>query len=135
MTTDFGRDTYCLDSLRTGRMASGPMLVGQRCYHHLITPRGTLHGGEDEASFGFDVSGEIGKLVEPGYDAALKSKIDAELSKDPAILRTETSVFVSQVGAAVSCEVTVIGYTEEGPFRLVVGVSEVTTELLKLEEA
>lgn len=133
--TDFGRDTWCVDGLKTGRMVSGPLLVGQRCYHRLITPRGMLDGGEEEASFGFDVSGELGKSVEPGYDAALASKIDAEITKDPAIQRAEVSVFVSQVGASVSCEVTVIGYTADGPFRLVVGVSEVTVELLKLEAA
>ena len=53
--TDFGTDTYCLDSLMTGRMASDATLIGQRLYHALITPRGALLGGPDEESFGEDL--------------------------------------------------------------------------------
>lgn len=131
--TDYGRDTLCLDSQRTGRYARGIRLVDQRCYHRLITPRGTLHGGPDEGNFGLDLAGMCGAAVTPELEAAIGPRIDNELRKDPQVETTKTIVESSTVRGQTSWTITIEIDSAYGPFELVLGVSGVTVELLNLE--
>ena len=134
MTTDFGRDTWCRDSLRTGRYATGVELVAQAVYHRLITVRGTLRGGEEEANYGLgleDLVGFVGdvdllKLTLPG-------RIRQELLKDERILDAAATVIASSDGPAITLTITIECSTAEGPFRLVLAVGDVTVELVGLE--
>jgi hypothetical protein len=130
MTTDFGQDTFCLDSRRTGRMARGVTLVAQRCYHRLITPRGQLRGGEDEANFGYD----LGKLIGRSNlsDSQIEGEIKNELSKEEAVESVAVMVTRSSGAVFVSYSIQVDCVTAEGPFSLVLAVSDVTVELVGL---
>jgi hypothetical protein len=132
MATDFGTDTLCVDSLRTGRMATGVMVVAQRAYHRLITPVGMLRGGEEEAVFGFDLSGLIGR---PAMStASIAGRIKSELLKDRQILTVSVDVLQSTVGASVSYTITIECTTDVGPFELVLAVDDVSASLLRISE-
>lgn len=133
MTTNFGRDTSCTTSMRTGRFASGVRLVGEAAFRRLTTPRGTLLGGPDEQNYGFDISSKVGTTTTRGAVAALPGQIRAELLKDERITDVEVSVTATK-GAAGADELAVVitASTHEGPFTLKLSVSELTVDLVGL---
>lgn len=133
--TDFGVDTYCLDSLRTGRLVSGVRLLGQRCYHRLITPRGALRGGEDDANFGYDISGECGATTTTTQRSVVESRVVQELLKDPEVESATCSIAETRTGADVAWVVTVNVQSAQGPFELVLAVSAVTVQMVGLRSA
>ena len=133
MATDLGRDTFCADSLRAWRAARGGTLVAQRLYHALITPRGALLGGDDEASFGEDLEELIGADAGKQTEREIKTKVDRAASKDETITKITTSVVTTQgANGSVSHEVTIDAETGEGPFRLVLAVGDVDVALVGL---
>ncbi len=130
MTTDYGVDVWCDDSLRTGRYAEGLRLVAQNCVHRLTTPRGMLRGGEDEENYGMDLPGMIGSIVGASDAAALPGQIENELSKDERVQEVTATVASSTVGPAVTWTVAIQVETEAGVFSL--AASAVTVELVGL---
>lgn len=134
MTTDFGRDTFCLNSLRTGRMATGPTLIGQRLYHCLITQRGALAGGEEEANFGESLQDLIGAPSGRGTESQIRAKVRRAAGSDARILETKIEIAsTTETTGASTHAVSISCTTAEGPFDLVVAIGSVTVELLKLE--
>jgi hypothetical protein len=135
MTTDFGRDTACIDSLRTGRYATGVRMLAQRCYHRLITPRGMLRGGEHEGNFGLDLAGMVGSTGSVALlSASIGASIENELRKD-AEVESASAIVEATVDSdgSMSWTISVDVQSALGPFNLVLGVSGVTVELLGLE--
>lgn len=131
--TDYGTDTYCLDALRTGRMASGAILVGQRLYHALITPRGALLGGPDEESFGEDLADLVGSPAGKESERAIRSKVQRAAAKDEEILSVSVDILTTtETTGAVSHEVRISADTARGPFSLVLAVSELSISLVGL---
>lgn len=127
---DVGRDVYCLDSLRPGRMARGVTLVGQRCYHRLITPRGALRGGDDEANFGLDLAGKCGSTDDTILDSMLPVMVQNELLKDPTVESVKcTASRITDAGQS-SWTLSIDVQSSEGPFELIVAASAVSVELL-----
>lgn len=131
--TDFGTDTYCLDSLRTGRRVSGVRRVAQNAYHRLITPRGTLRGGADEGDFGLDLAGKVGSATTQALQMALPGQISSELRKDPRVESVTVSIVWTKTPAGeVSAELAIEVQTAAGPFELVLGVDAVSAKILRL---
>lgn len=130
-----GQDTWCADELRTGRYATGATNVALAAYRRLITPKGTLRGGDDEADYGLDLSELVGSLADPSDSAALPGRIRAELSKDERILTLDVVVLTVTDGPTVSYEVTIQAETADGPFELTLDVDDVTTEIVGLVAA
>lgn len=130
---NFGLDTSCTDSLRTGRLVSGARLVGEACYRRLITSRGTLPGGEDEQNYGLDLADLLGSVSTKADEAALPGRIQTELLKDERLNAVDVNVVSTKSGPSVSWEITIEGHTDAGPFVLVLGVAGVTVDLLKLQ--
>jgi hypothetical protein len=131
--TDFGRDVLCLDSLLSGRYASGLRLLGQRCYHRLITPRGTLRGGPDEGNFGLDLASMVGGASTAAQRAALPSQIENELRKDPEVEACSVTIeWFEASDHTVTAEVTASVTAAAGPFELVMAVSAVSARVLRL---
>jgi len=130
--TDFGRDTLCLDSLRTGRYATGVRLVAQRCYHRLTTPRGTLRGGQHERNFGIDLVGMCGAAITTQLEAAIGPRVRNELLKDEQVLTVDVDVSVSGGDLDRTWTIAVDAQTAEGPFQLVLAVAGVTVEIMGL---
>lgn len=133
-SSSFGKDISCTSGLRTGRFAMGARLVAEALYRRLITPRGMLRGGEDEANYGLDICGLIGSSTSASDEAALPGRIRVELMKDERVESVEVSVVSSVSGPTTSYTITVEAQTAEGPFMLTVAASSVTVELLGIKE-
>lgn len=134
MAVDFGRDISTTTSMKTGRFSSGPRLVAEACYRRLTTPRGTLRGGEDEASYGFDLTELIGVTNIKTAAASLPGRIQAELEKEQRLDSVTVDVLTSTDAAGLtSFTITVNAITGAGPFTLVLLASAVTVTLLGLD--
>lgn len=133
MATDFGTDTSCLDSLHTGRLSSGLQLVAEAAYRRLITPRGMLRGGEDEANYGLDLLDAIGGIASPSQAAAIPGQIEQELLKDQRIDTVSATVDATVDGPATSYKISIDVTTAEGPFSLVLSVDDVNLQILNLQ--
>ena len=130
MALDYGKDTWCADSRKPGRYASGPMNVALSQYRRLITPPGALR---DDPLFGLDLAAEVGKVVSVGDELALASKVSAQLELDERVATTEVRITPSRVGALVTYELEISVYLQTGgSFVLVVAVSGVTVELRRV---
>ena len=134
--TDFGRDTLCVSSLRTGRYASGVRLVAQRLYHALTTPRGTIRGDEHHANWGDDLTDCVGLPGGAVAEAAIRAKINRAASQDETIRSVAVAITSEQAGdGSWSHAVTVDAETAEGPFQLVVpDIADVTVATLGFPE-
>lgn len=125
-----GTDTYCVDSLEPGRMATGVQLVAQRCYHRLITPRGMLRGGEEEADFGLDLAGFVGSTEDRVLESMLPVRVQNELLKDPTVDTVKVTANRVESAGTVSWELEIKVQSAAGPFDLLVAVDGVSVELL-----
>ena len=130
MTTNFGRDVSCTDSMRSGRYATGVRLVAEACYRRLTTPRGMLYGGEEEQNYGLDITSLVGTSSAKADAASLPGRIEAELRKDERIDTVKVTIDEIATAGEISWVVTIDVVTAEGPFALQIGVSEVTAQLL-----
>lgn len=130
-----GKDVSCTDSLRTGRYASGARVVAEAIYRRLITPRGMLRGGEEEANYGLDLAGLIGSATSAASEAAVPGQVRAEILKDERIESAEVTLLKTEQGPATIYQLTVEATTSEGPFTLTLAASAVTVELLGIQEA
>jgi len=133
MSTGYGLDTWCLDSLSPGRYARGATLVAQALYRRLITPRGTLRGGDEEAAYGFDVSGYCGAVGYPVALAAFPSLVRAELLEDDRV--SEVTVQATQLEGeggeiSITLEIDCTLADEGETFSLTLSVTDVTTTIL-----
>ena len=133
LTLSQSRDTWCEDVLKPGRMATGKTLLAQRLYHRLITPAGTLKGGEEEADFGLDLAGIIGSTSDRDLGPTLPARVTNELRKDPAVdtakvraIREKASDGTVRWTLAIDVE------SDEGPFEMFVAASAVTVDLLRV---
>lgn len=124
------RDTHCLDELEPGRMAAGKDLLAQRCYHRLTTPAGTLRGGEDEAGFGLDLAGFVGRTEDRQLASMLPVVVRNELLKDEAVYAVTVTAERSAGAGLVIYQITITIDSEVGELELVLSVSDVTVELL-----
>jgi len=142
VTTGFGKDTWCLDSLQPGKLASGIRVVMQNLYHMCITPQGTLRGlgesgdeggDEDELSYGFDVMGYVGAV---GDEVALRSlplQLAAAFKKDDRVLTVTVEASISEDPSGLytielTPTVTLIG--SEETFEFTIGVSALAIGLI-----
>lgn len=131
MAVDYGRDVSCTDSMKTGRFATGVRLVAEAAYRRLITPRGMLRGGEEEANYGLDLTELCGTTNPTATAASLGGRIRAELLKDERIESVDVDVLTTTTAASeVSFTITIAAVTGAGPFTLQVLASTVTVELL-----
>ena len=130
MTTNFGKDTLCVQWRKTGRYATGTRLVGQRCIHRLITTRGQLRGGERDYDLGIGLPGLVGATVDDTLLHMLPAMIRAELKKDDQVLDVDAQVDAITDGGDTTWTITCAVQTATGPFRFVLQISEVTTKVL-----
>jgi hypothetical protein len=136
MTVAGAIDTLVIDSPKTGRFARGLRVVGQRLYHRLTTPPGSLYDSKAARSFGYDVPAQLGAV---GDDRSLRAAVEVrarvELEKDPAVQTASVAIESSRSAAGeIKWRITADARTTAGPIRLVLGVDGVTSELLELLE-
>jgi hypothetical protein len=114
-------------------MASSLMTIAQNSFHRLTTRRGTLRGGKLEGNYGYDLRELIGLQSTTSLIASIPWIVRAELTKDPRILTTTTTVSVATDGPFSAYTIEVLATTSEGTFDMVMSVDKVTAKLLKLE--
>jgi hypothetical protein len=132
MSQGFGADTWCMDQIRTGKLARGSTVVILRLYRMTTTERGTLRGlgedgdeggSEDELAWGFDVSGYIGAVGPDTAARALPVLLAAQFEKDDCVQTAEVKAAITTDSAGMtsvelSCLVQLIGEEELTPFTL-----------------
>jgi hypothetical protein len=126
----YGRDTYCLDSLRPGRMARGKQLLAQRLYHRLITPRArSVAATSRRLRARPRRQDRVDEPARPRLDAPVQ--IENELAKDPEVDSVKVTATSSTNAGQVSWSITIaVTPNTVGPFDLVLAASAVTVELL-----
>lgn len=134
MSTGFGRETWCLDSLSPGRYVTGIVLLAQAIYRRLTTPRGTLRGSEEAAAYGFDVSSYVGAV---GSDAVntLPEQVISEIQKDDRVLAATCAATATEDSAGsiqIDLEITVTPADGGADFTLTLSVTEYATRLTGL---
>ena len=135
MASVFGKDTSCTTGIRAGRFVTGLRLVAEAAYRRITTPRGMLRGSEDDQSYGIDITELIGQASSKAVVAALPGRIANKLAKDERIESTEVDVAEVTSGIERSYAITIRCVTAEGPFTLQLAASDVSVELLGIEEA
>lgn len=136
MALGYGVDTWCADSLVTGRLDSGRGLVARALYRRFITPRGTLAGGTDEQVYGFDLSSYVGST---GIDLVLRTLpaiMRAEALKDDRIADVVATVSLDENPrdgtVSITAIITLRLVDEASSFDLTLSISDVTTTILGL---
>ncbi len=107
-------------------MATGFLVVAQAVARRWQTPRGGL---VDDPNYGTDVSDEVGDDLDPGDLARLAQSLAAEALKDERVLTCTVQVSLL---AGVLTAAARIG-TGQGPFQLVVGITQVSVTLLQVK--
>lgn len=127
--TDLGTDLYCISDLDpAGRTVSGPEALAQALARRLQTPRGALAAIGDDPDYGLDLRDYVGEDVGAGIEAEVESAVRAECLKDERVRDVDVTVAVS--GRALTVGVRVA--STQGVVRLVLAVSAVTVDLLKV---
>lgn len=133
---DYGLDMSCTDEIRTTRLVNGTRLVAEACYRRLITPRGSLIGGEEESSYGLDLSSLVGSTDVDAVAAALPGRISLELHKDDRVGDVSTTVLVTKEGPKATFGITIlVTTTEAAAFTLTLAVTDVSVTLLGITES
>jgi phage baseplate assembly protein W len=127
---NFGVELWCTSGIRSGLLVSGLTVVAQAIFRRLTTPKGSLYGGEDEANYGLDLVGILGSAATPNQAAAVPGQVEAEVLKDERVDSCTVTVTSITNGPVVAWTVTIAAVTGDGPFTLVLGVSDVTVQLL-----
>ncbi len=125
--TDFGSAvSWVADMTPEGGVVTGNLVVAQAIARRLMTPRGRLIG---YPNYGYDLTqfcnGDIGDSDVP----SIQSGIEAECLKDPRVASAVSSVSLDPSGLMT---VKVTATSANGPFTLVLSVSQVTVQLLKV---
>lgn len=131
--TDFGRDVYCDDSIRTGRYASGAVLVGQRYFHRLIAIAGQIPGNEDDRNFGEALNDLIGLPGGPDTERQIRSKLNRAADLEEAILSVDIAITTTRDSVGdYTHEIAVDAKTDVGPFRLVLALGTEAAKIVSL---
>jgi len=125
---DLGTDIALTDDLAPVMgIASGRLAVAQAVYRRLTTPRGGLFYDPD---YGYDVRELVNSEISPSIRAAHKSEIAHECRKEETV---ESARVVFDFDAQTrTLDVIVELDTATGPFDLVIRVTQVTAELLRV---
>jgi phage baseplate assembly protein W len=128
MATDLGTDVSATDTLDPNfTLVTGTRVVAEACFRRLTTERGSLWYAPD---YGTDVREMMLAKMDQRRLDAWRSKIEAEVRKDQRVDTVSASIaFDPRTEIA---KVSVAATTAAGPFDLVLAVSGVTVELLKV---
>ena len=127
----YGMDLSCTDSVEVSRYVAGVELVGQALYRRLITPRGTLPGGDEAQAYGIDLPGLIGSIPTESLLASLPSRIKNECLKDPRVQSVSVLIEVSgTLLVEISIAIDVTLQNEGETFTLQVLASAVSAKFI-----
>lgn len=130
MATDYGTCISVTDDLPLRwKMATGARVLAEACYRRWSTDRGSLPYDLD---YGTNVRDMIGATMSRAEVSTWQTRIANEALKDERV--ADCTVAIVYDAAAASAEITAtITPSSAASFRLVVAVSSVTVELLRIE--
>lgn len=131
MAYDYGLDLACTDDMTIGATeVSGTANVAQAIYRRLISPRGSLI---DDPDYGSDVTLLVDDVQTSRQAAIIAQQIDTEARKDERVLASQTQGEFRQLGGSqVSYLASTVANTAEGPFRLVLSITNVSVDVLQI---
>jgi hypothetical protein len=134
---DFGRDVLCFDSLKTGRYASGKLLVASGIYRWLLTPPGTLRGSDADRNWGFGIQRYVGRVLTQSELAQLGGDIQTGLLEDDRRVSTVSARVSQQTNEAgdVALTIAISATSAAGPLQFKVAVDQASARFLGLEGA
>lgn len=130
----YGTATTCVSDLPSiSVQVAGRRAVAEALVRRLTTPRGglaTIDPSPEAAEYGFDIRQYVNAKIGPAEITAAEAAIANECAKDERVEScVATLTFVRETGKlTISLEVTL----STGPFTLVLGVTELTVEILEL---
>jgi phage baseplate assembly protein W len=123
---DFGSCWSCLTGLTFPAVqVTGFRVVAEAIVRRWSTPRGGL---VDDPNYGFDLTGLVGDDIDTPSLSRMAQSASAEAKKDGRVLGCAVQMNYLDGALTVTASVT----TAQGPFRLVVGVDNVTVSLLQV---
>jgi hypothetical protein len=127
--SELGSDWAALDDLDPyGQIVAGKACVAQGLVHRFSTPRGGLFY---DLSYGKDLRAYLEESLTPERLAAIPGEVSDEAKKDERVQSATTTVSYNDKTEKLT--ITLVIITAEGPFTLVLEVSKLTVELLRLE--
>lgn len=117
----FGSDLDCAtDITSTARELADddPLVVSQACYRRLTTPRDGL---VDDREYGLDLRAYLHRGLTASRLRSVEAQIKSELTKDERVDAVQVTVDQDD---AETCSVTIAGETAEGPFSLVLELTD-----------
>jgi hypothetical protein len=129
MSDALGSDWLALNDLDVyGQVVSGLACLGQDLLHRFTTPRGGLFY---DLSYGKDLRVYLEESLTPERIAAIPSEVSQEAEKDERVQSATTTVSYNAITEKLTISITCT--TAAGPFTLILEVSKLTVELLRLE--
>ncbi len=127
MTIDFGTDLYCLEDIdASGRVVSGIEGLAQAIYRRFITPRGWLL---DDPDYGTALIEFLGDSIDASGLGRIRAAIVGEAMKDERVASVDATVRIDGAGI-ITCTLQILSAL--GPFKMVLGVSGVSVDLLEV---
>lgn len=131
--SEYGEDTWCIDTLSPGRIARDQNVVLQALFRRLITPRGTLRGGDEELAYGLDVAGLVGAVGFPTAADLLPGQVSSEFLKDDRVTSVIVdSTLVTELNGLtdITLDIQVSLLDEEEPFPLTISITDTDVALI-----
>lgn len=123
-----GLDVLCVPDLDGQlRLVGGFPLLAQDLLNRLSTPRGALFYDE---SYGFDVPGLLNADLDERDVPRIAAEIVAQCLLDDRVADVSADVVLYRLENRL--RITLQGEAAEGPFWFVLGVSEMTVDLLEI---
>lgn len=109
--------------------SSGFANLGNALARRFSTPLGAL--APEHPEYGLDLRNYVNHAWSPSDLSALRSRIKAQAEQDPRVEHAAVDVSLGLANSTLSITLTIS--TAAGPFSLVLGVSELTVEILALD--
>ncbi len=123
---DLGTDVSCVfDATPNMAMVSGRRCLAEAVARRLITPRGRLIGSPN---YGFDLTQYLNDDLTAGDLIRIAAGATSEVKNDERVLAATVSIAL----AFGVMTVKVLLEDATGPFTLVLSISDVTVEILKI---
>lgn len=117
-----------LDLDPTFALATGRAQLAQAIGRRVTTRRGTLGWIGDDPDYGIDVRDFLGSDAGPSTAFRIAAAVQAEVLRDERVRGCEVSATITDGTLTLSLRLA----DADGPFRLVLAVSAVTIDLLKV---
>lgn len=132
MATNFGGGFFCdSDMTRNFRRATGIERVRNHVFHLFTTDQILAPPGSKDSDFGYDVRRLLGSSQPV---PAIQARLSGIAQKDPRVRTCTVRITETQTtGDDAEWRVEIDCTTSEGPFRMVLGVNQLTVAILEAQ--